>query len=145
MLIRMYLKSVDSCIHLLAFCVDEAAAIKSASLIIVVEFSVFSSNCGNALSISPMYTWNLYFHSSKVPYSPVNVGGVILCLCMLINPCAIVPSACGSPFVVLDVAIVVSCSSQVGAYCCTYMCAVVLFVAVAHLDCRTRIVCSATM
>ena len=85
MLIRMYLKSMDSCIHFVASSVVEAAAIKSASLMIVVEFSVFSSNCGNALSISPMYAWNLYFHSSKVPYSPVNVGGVILYLCMLIK------------------------------------------------------------
>ena len=115
MLIRMYLKSVDNCIHLLASSVVEAAAIKSASLTIVVEFSVFSSNCGNALSISPKYAWNLYFHSSKVPYSPVNVGGVILYLCMLINPCVIVPSACVSPFAAVGDAIVVSYSSQVGA------------------------------
>ena len=143
MLIRMYLKSVDNCIHFVASSGVEAAAIKSASLIIVVEFSVFSSNCGNALSISPIYAWNLYFHSSKAPYSPVNVGGVILYLCMLIKPCVIVPSACVSPFAAVGVAIVVSYSSQVGAYCCTCMCAVVLFVV--HLDCRTRIVCSATM
>ena len=143
MLIRMYLKSVDSCIHLFASSVVEAAATRSASLITVVEFSVFSNNCGSALSISPMYAWNLYFHSSKVPYSPVNVGGCILYLCMLISPCAIVPSACCSPFAVLDIAIVASYSSQVGAYCCTCVCAVVFFVA--HLDCRTRIVCSATM
>ena len=67
MLIRMYLKSVDSCIHLFASSVVEAAATRSASLITVVEFSVFSNNCGSALSISPMYAWNLYFHSSKVP------------------------------------------------------------------------------
>ena len=112
-------------------------------LLLWSSLSVFSNNCGSALSISPMYAWNLYFHSSKVPYSPVNVGGCILYLCMLISPCAIVPSACCSPFAVLDIAIVVSYSSQVGAYCCTCVCAVVLFVA--HLDCRTRIVCSATM
>ena len=73
----------------------------------------------------------------------MNVGGVILYLCMLINPCVIVPSACASPFAAVGDAIVVSYSSQVGAYCCTCMCAVVLFVA--HLDCRTRIVCFATM
>ena len=46
MLTRIYLKSVDSCIHLFASSVV-AAATRSAALIIVVEFSEFSSNCGN--------------------------------------------------------------------------------------------------
>ena len=81
MLIRMYLKSVDNCTNLFA-CVFSATATKSASLIVDVALSDFSSNCGSLLSISPMYAWNLYFHSSKVPYSPVNVGGCILYLCM---------------------------------------------------------------
>ena len=73
MLIRVYLKSVDSCIHLLASSVVEAAATRSASLITVVEFSVFSNNCGSALSISPMYAWNLYF--------PFFEGTIFSCKC----------------------------------------------------------------
>ena len=47
MLAKMYLKSVDSCIHLFASSVLFAAATRSASLIVVVEFSEFSSSCGN--------------------------------------------------------------------------------------------------
>ena len=47
MLIRMYLRSVDSCIHLFASSVVVAAATRSACVMIVVEFSVFSSSCGS--------------------------------------------------------------------------------------------------
>ena len=115
MLMRMYLKSVDICTHLFASSGSSAAATRSASLIVDVATSEFSSNCGSLLSINPMYAWNLYFHSSKVPYSPVNVGGCILYLCMLIRLCAIVPPACGDPSACAwcaIVAVVVDCLSQ---------------------------------
>ena len=42
-----------------------------------------------------------------------HVGGCILYLCMLISPCAAVPSACCAPFEALGVSIVVDDSSQV--------------------------------
>ena len=47
MLTRMYLKSVESCIHLFASFVLFAAATRSALMMLVVEFSEFSSSCGN--------------------------------------------------------------------------------------------------
>ena len=47
MLTRMYLKSVENCIHLFASSVLFAAATRSALLMMVVEFSEFSSSCGN--------------------------------------------------------------------------------------------------
>ena len=52
---RMYRKSVASTFHLFTSSVVDAAATRSASLMIVVEFSAFSSSCGSVLSISPMY------------------------------------------------------------------------------------------
>ena len=36
---------------------------------LLLNSSMCSSRCGSWLSIRPMYAWNLYFHSSKVPFS----------------------------------------------------------------------------
>ena len=52
---RMYRKSVASTFHLFASSVVNAAATRSASLMIVVDFSALSNSCGNVLSMSPMY------------------------------------------------------------------------------------------
>ena len=72
-----------------------------------------------------MYAWNLYSHSSKEPYSPVNSGGLILKRCMLTMLCVVVPSACivvacCAPSVDACVAIVAYCSTSSS---CVLLCA----------------------
>ena len=60
MLIRMYLRSLASCIHL------SPSVVRSMSVSLVVADSARSRSAGYVASMRPMYALNLYFHSSNV-------------------------------------------------------------------------------
>ena len=66
MVIRMYLRFVDSCIQDSASCVDPAAVLRSDSASTVVAFSALSMSSGYVGSCIPMHAVNLYFRSSNV-------------------------------------------------------------------------------
>ena len=66
MVIRIYLRFVESCIQDSASCVDPAAVLISDSASTVVAFSALSISNGYVGSCIPMYAVNLYFHSSNV-------------------------------------------------------------------------------
>ena len=66
MLIRMYLRSLASCIHLSPSVVVFAATVRSMSVSLVVADSARSRSAGYVASMRPMYALNLYFHSSNV-------------------------------------------------------------------------------
>ena len=66
MLIRMYLRSLASCIHLSPSVVVFAATVRSMSVSLAVADSARSRSAGYVASMRPMYALNLYFHSSNV-------------------------------------------------------------------------------
>ena len=106
--VSMYFISCDSCFRAVAFSLCLLLFLgRCLYIILVVALSDSFMNLSCSVLYRPMYAWNLYFRSSCIASSPLNVGGFHLYLC---TPAT--PSCCS-----VAIACVVACMSQESSLC----------------------------
>ena len=140
---RMYRRSVDSCAHNRASSVVDAATrlLGLLHVWLLWSFLHYPAVAVFDCQFDPCRPGTCTSIQRKVLYSPVNVGGCILYLCMMMTLCAGALSACVVaccvPSVDAVAAIVVDDSRPAVLLLFCLLC---LFICIgAHLDCRTRI------